>query len=184
MGALLDPSDAILLVLASPEATHLDAGPPRAAQIQVITRAATACVVPTFEIQFTSIRAPAAQSSASASPLPPHAIHSLDVEAPDWSATPLGLHVAKTNRTSLLVVGYWLEEAVTFVVLRALSHSYKVYVVLDATPAENSVAGDAARQRLVFAGAVPTTTHQVLREWAATTSDPRSRQALLALRTA
>lgn len=179
MGALLDPSDAILLVLASPEVTHLGSAV-SAARIQVMTRAAAACMVPKFEIQFPPVRIPATRPPAT--PLPEHATYSLDVEAPDWSVTPLGLSVAKANRTTLIVAGYWLEEAVTFVVLRALSHSYKVYVVLDATPAENSAAGDAARQRLVFAGAVPTTTHQVLREWAATTSDLVCRQALLALR--
>lgn len=182
MGALLNPSDAILLLVASPAAAPLVCGLSLVPEIDFMVRAAGACAVPILEIQFQSLRTQVEQSPSRATPPALHTIYSLDVQATDWSATALGIDIAKANRTSLIVIGYWLEEAVTFVVLRALSHSYKVYVVLDGTPAKNRVSNDAARQRLVFAGAVPTTTHQVLCEWTATTADPVCRQALLALR--
>lgn len=181
MGLLLEPADTILLAVASPGLGSNATRVPGAARIGHFIQAAAATAVPVLEAHYpetgiASVRTPVFTQATTYLP------NLLEVEPRDWSATTLGRDVANLNRTSLIVVGYWLEEAVTFLVLRSLAHSYRVYIVLDALTAENAGTEDAARQRLVFAGAIPTTTHQIVREWAATTPDPNCRRALRTLR--
>jgi hypothetical protein len=182
MGFLLDPIDSILLAVASPDAGTANNGRPDASRIDRILRAATASSVPVLEAQF-------AESSNASGRVPLLLPHEKSTPHPRRRSSRLVVNdprppVANFNRTSLIVAGYWLEEAITFLALRALAHSYRVYVVLDAIAAEDADMADTARQRLVFSGAVPTTSHQIVREWAATTSDPTCRRALWALRAA
>jgi nicotinamidase-related amidase len=82
------------------------------------------------------------------------------------------------NRRSLILAGFWLETRVTFMALPALATGFEVFVVIDATAACNVGARSAAIHRLLHAGAVLTTTHQLIAEWTETSSDPDQRSAL------
>jgi Isochorismatase family len=182
MSLLLTPADTIVIAVSSPDAAAPTHSLTRHNPADLIVRAATVSSVPILWTQYLvtaneSITTAAAAASTTKRP------HALDIRTPDWSKTPLGVAVAHFNRTNLIVMGYWLEEAVSFLVLKALAHSYRVYLVLDAIRVEAADTEDAARQRLIFAGAVPTTAHQIVREWAATTADPACRKALRDLRT-
>jgi nicotinamidase-related amidase len=44
-----------------------------------------------------------------------------------WAETPLGVALAKTSRTSLLICGYWLDECITFTALNALGEGYDIH---------------------------------------------------------
>lgn len=180
MGALLTTADSALLTLASCPAKRQVAARPDDPNVGLMTKAATACSVPVFRVRYSPDQDPAADKPTVAYAAQ-HKIYPLNTATEDWAATALGVDVAAVNRTTLIVIGHWLEEAVTFLVLRALSHSYKVYVAFDGIASETTNAGETARQRLLYAGAIPTTVHQVVREWAATTSERNRRQTLLDL---
>jgi len=107
-------------------------------------------------------------------------IHDL-LPTASWADSTLGLALAATNRSSVLICGYWLDEAVTFTSLHALGEGYDVYLLTDASPPLEADGRRAAILRLVQAGIVPTTTKQAIREWAADTIDPSLRAKLLAL---
>jgi Isochorismatase family len=104
-----------------------------------------------------------------------------DPAAPDWLTTQLGKAIAKTSRNQMIVSGFWLEEAVTFLVLRGLSIGVDTYVTVDATTAINPEFALAAYARLTQAGAVPTTTEQILREWSALSVDTNVQAKILAM---
>ncbi|MFM9848011.1 MAG: isochorismatase family protein [Hyphomicrobiaceae bacterium] len=98
-----------------------------------------------------------------------------------WAETPLGLALAKTSRTSLLICGYWLDECITFTALNALAEGYDIYLVTDASPPLEVDQQHISILRLVQAGVVPTTARQVVREWAGEIPDADQRAQLLAL---
>jgi nicotinamidase-related amidase len=77
-----------------------------------------------------------------------------------------------------VLAGFWLETRVTFMALPALAAGFEVFVIVDATAARNADARCAAIHRLLHAGAVLTTTHQLIGEWTETSSDPDQRSAL------
>lgn len=87
--------------------------------------------------------------------------------------------IASTERPSIVIAGFWLEEAVTFGVLSALGEGYDTYAVFDVTPALDTPTANVAQQRLIHAGAVPTITGQVIREWAAHIPNAQQRLAIL-----
>jgi nicotinamidase-related amidase len=62
--------------------------------------------------------------------------------------------------------------------LPALATGFEVFVVVDATAARAADARSTAIHRLLHAGAVLTTTHQLIAEWTETSSDPDQRSAL------
>lgn len=88
-----------------------------------------------------------------------------------WSSTDLGQAIAATNRNQVVIAGFWLEEAVTLLTLNCLSVGFDTYVVADATAVINASQEHTARARLTQAGAVPTSTEQIIREWAALLED-------------
>jgi len=98
-----------------------------------------------------------------------------------WGETPLGLALARASRSSLLICGYWLDECITFTSLNALGEGYDIYLITDASPPLDVAEKNIAILRLVQAGVVPTTTRQVIREWAGEISDVTQRCRLLAL---
>ena len=112
---------------------------------------------------------------------PSHRIYSPPMPGSPWAETPLGLALAKTSRTSLLICGYWLDECITFTALNALGEGYDIFLLTDASPPLDVGERHMAILRLVQAGIVPTTTRQALREWAAEIADARQRDQLLAL---
>ncbi len=90
----------------------------------------------------------------------------------DWAATDLGRALAAESRSQIIVGGFWLEEAVTLLALNCLAVGYDTFVVGDATAMLDSDHELATRARLAQAGAVPTSTDQVIREWTALHDDP------------
>jgi isochorismate hydrolase len=108
-------------------------------------------------------------------------IYSPPMPGNPWAETPLGLTLAKASRTSLLICGYWLDECITFTALDALGEGYDIYLVTDASPPLDVDHRHIAILRLVQAGVVPTTTRQVIREWAGQIPDIENRARLLAL---
>jgi hypothetical protein len=107
--------------------------------------------------------------------------HDFDATAADLSTTLLGQIIAATGRTQLIVCGHWLEADVTLAVLRALAIGYDTFFPVDAAPAYDLQHTSIAHMRLVHAGAAPTTTAQILREWSALTRPSATSNALLAL---
>lgn len=85
----------------------------------------------------------------------------------EWIYSPLGQAISATGRNQIIIAGLWLEEAVTLLALNCLAVGFDTYVVGDATAMIDTANERAARARLTQAGAVPTSTEQVIREWAA-----------------
>jgi nicotinamidase-related amidase len=77
----------------------------------------------------------------------------------------------------LFLGGFWLDDNVTFAALGALADGYDVHVMLDVAVARREEAREAAIERLIQAGVVPTTAVQVVSEWATTieSADTRNR---------
>lgn len=85
----------------------------------------------------------------------------------DWIYSSLGQAISATGRNQIITAGLWLEEAVTLLALNCLAVGFDTYVAGDATAVIDTANERAARSRLTQAGAVPTSTDQVIREWAA-----------------
>lgn len=176
MAPLLKPSECSVLVLDSagePSVQHADviAGRDR------ILQAASLCGIPSFLAARDHTKA-----AHGAPPKSPHEpIYSPPIPGSPWAETPLGLALAKTSRTSLLICGYWLDECITFTALNALGEGYDIYVVTDASPPLDVDQRHIAILRLVQAGVVPTTARQVVREWTDEIPDAAQRAQLLAL---
>lgn len=175
MPPLLKPIECTLLILDSAgEPGELDrdvtAGRTR------ILRAATLCGVPALRVARERSHDPVDDGAASHQP-----IYSPPMPGSPWAETPVGLALAKTSRTSLLICGYWLDECITFTALNALGEGYDIFLLTDASPPLDAAERHMAILRLVQAGIVPTSTRQALREWAAEISDTQQRDQLLAL---
>lgn len=69
------------------------------------------------------------------------------------------------NPTSVLVGGYYAETLVTDVSFAALRHGYDTFVIWDRVWAISEAGLEAAKARLLQAGAVPTSFDQVLHRW-------------------
>jgi nicotinamidase-related amidase len=78
--------------------------------------------------------------------------------------------VKATGRKKLLMTALWTEACLTFPTLDALREGYEVYPVVDAVGGTSAEAHRAALERVVQAGARPTSWVQVLcelqRDWA------------------
>lgn len=105
--------------------------------------------------------------------------HAFSPSLVNWRDSPLGVAIADTGRPCIIIAGFWLEEAVTFSVLSALGEGFDTYAMFDVTRTLDAPTTSLAQQRLILAGAVPTASGQVIREWAAHISEPGERQAIL-----
>lgn len=81
-----------------------------------------------------------------------------------WEDDAARAAVTATGRRTLIVAGLLTEACVSFPVLSALAEGYAVRVVTDACGGLTPLSHDAAVQRLVQAGAVPTSWLQLLLE--------------------
>ena len=175
MPPLLKPAECSVLVLdGAGEPNHVERD--AVAARERILRAAALCDVPGFRAAREQVHSPAGDAALSCQPFycPP-------MPGTPWADTPLALALAKASRTSLLICGHWLDECITFTALNALAEGYDTYVLTDASPPLDIGDRHIAILRLVQAGIVPTTTRQVLREWAAEISDAHQRNQVLAL---
>ena len=80
--------------------------------------------------------------------------------------------VKATSRKKLIMTALWTEACLTFPALDALREGYEVYPVVDAVGGTSVEAHRAALERIVQAGAQPTSVVQLLcelqRDWART----------------
>jgi len=176
MPPLLKPSECTLLVLDSAgPAAPKDTDREVLANRKRILQAATLCDVPAF------LAVPDHPKIGPDSTPPQQRVYSPPMPDNPWGETPLGLALARASRSSLLICGYWLDECITFTSLNALGEGYDIYLITDASPPLDVAEKNIAILRLVQAGVVPTTTRQVIREWAGEISDVTQRCRLLAL---
>jgi hypothetical protein len=110
--------------------------------------------------------------------LAPARTHALGDCGSSWASSDLAATLTAHGRRSLVLAGFWLETRVTFMALPALATGFEVFVVIDAAAARDADTRCAAIHRLLHAGAVLTTTHQLIGEWTETSSDPDQRSAL------
>ncbi len=181
MAPLLQPADCCVL-LVDPRARHLG----RLAQarhaelrqrLNLMLDAAAAGTVPTH-LAFAG--PPSAPPDWVAAPrsLAPSQVHGLGTVASCWSGSGLHGTLAAQPRSSLILAGFWLETTVTFLALPALASGFEVFVLMDATPASADASARPAADRLLQAGAVPITTHQLIAEWIEASPDGTVRSAL------
>jgi len=78
--------------------------------------------------------------------------------------------VKQTGRNKLVMAGLWTEVCLQMPVLSALANGYEVYFLADASGGASREAHDMAVQRMIQAGAIPTTTwsyvSELQRDWA------------------
>ena len=91
--------------------------------------------------------------------------------------------VKATGHKKLIIAALWTEACLTFPTLDAIRDGYEVYPIVDAVGGTSLEAHRTALERMVQAGAKPTTFVQVLcelqRDWARTETVPQSYQILL-----
>jgi nicotinamidase-related amidase len=77
--------------------------------------------------------------------------------------------VKQTGRKKLVMAGLWTEVCLQLPVLSALADGYEVYFISDASGGTSREAHDMAVQRMIQAGAIPTTTwsyvSELQRDW-------------------
>jgi nicotinamidase-related amidase len=88
--------------------------------------------------------------------------------------------VKATGRKKVVVAGITTEVCVVFSVLQLLDEGYEVQVVADASASFTKIGDDAALRRMEQAGAVITSTAQIISELAIDWTTPRG-QALAKL---
>ncbi|MCX6926234.1 MAG: hydrolase [Verrucomicrobia bacterium] len=73
--------------------------------------------------------------------------------------------IEATGKKNIVMTGLWTEVCVTWPTLEMLGAGYNIYVVEDCCGATSPAAQEAARSRMVQAGAVRLTTLAALLEW-------------------
>jgi len=105
-------------------------------------------------------------------------VHTLSNNGPSWTSSGIATALATENRPCLVVCGFWLETSVTFMALHALSSGFDTFLLMDATPSRAEDSRAPSSDRLLQAGVVPTTTDQLIAEWAEQTVDLQLRSDL------
>ena len=87
-----------------------------------------------------------------------------------WEDQRVVTWVKQTGRKKLVMAGLWTEVCLQMPVLSALADGYEVYFLTDASGGASREAHDMAFQRMIQAGAIPTTTwshvSELQRDWA------------------
>jgi hypothetical protein len=178
MGPLLQPAECSLM-LVDPRIQHASRAGRRAQhllwgfhEVQVAARAAA---VPVHLIL--ASKAPDPPEEPTAPDRHVAGVHITSSGDPPWSRSSLAEALAAQGRTSLILCGFWLETTVTFLGLPALASSFDVFVLMDVSLVRADEAPRSAGDRLLQAGAVPVTTHQLIVEWAEQPPDPHVRSS-------
>src|SRR6267143_617470 len=113
-----------------------------------------------------------------------------DVEALDrttinaWEDEEFVTAVKATGRKKLIMAALWTEACLTFPALDAMREGYEVYPVVDAVGGTSSEAHRAGLERIVQAGAQPTSVVQLLcelqRDWTRTETVQQTAEILYA----
>jgi nicotinamidase-related amidase len=85
-------------------------------------------------------------------------------EVSSWDNADFVAAVEATGRRTLIMAGVWTSVCVAFPALQAKADGYKVYAVMDASGDVSQMASDVALARMVHAGIVPVTTNTILSE--------------------
>lgn len=89
-----------------------------------------------------------------------------------WQDPAFVAAIEGTGRRKLVMAGLWTEVCLAQTVLSAIDAGYEVYFVADASGGMSAEAHEAAKQRMIQAGAVPMTWFAVLAEWTRDYSGP------------
>lgn len=168
MAPLLQPADCCIL-LVDPRARHISRIDPIrqtdvTRSLRLLLDAALAVAAP-IHIAFSGAP-PNEEEWAIAPPSPPQPhVHGLGTAGASWSRSGLQAALAAQNRNYLILSGFWLETTITFLALPALAAGFEVCVLMDATPASSDASARPTTDRLLQAGVVPITTHQLIAEW-------------------
>ncbi len=176
---MLDPRKSLLVVMDAP-ATSARSWPTQFTAHQILTDAAALLAVPRFATRYPDTKVSGLIATAWPAWISTDEKY-FDPVASNWATTPLGRAIALTGRSQVILCGFWLEEAITMLALKCLAFGIDIYIPVDATAAINPIYASAAHARLTQAGAVPTTSEQVLREWGALSGDVLIHAKLLAL---
>jgi len=181
MAPLLQPADCCVL-LVDPRKQHIaDYHESRqqhlGASLMLLAKAAHTATIP-GHLAFVAAVPDPDQWLVDAAQFAPARAHALGNSSPSWANSDLAATLTAHGRGSLVLAGFWLETRVTFMALPALATGFEVFVVIDATAARDAGARSAAIHRLLHAGAVLTTTHQLIAEWTEMSSDLDQRSAL------
>ena len=169
MPPLFTPAESILLIL-DPRPEHLERldsahREPTTRKLTSAHRAAQLAGVPTHRAGNGTF-GPAKTWIGLAAPIIAANTHDLPPTSVQWSASPLCLALTASDRTSLVLCGFWLECTATFTALAANAEGIDVAVLMDATPHWLAETKQPAVDRLMQAGVVPMTTAQLIMEWA------------------
>ncbi|MBJ6724433.1 hydrolase [Geomesophilobacter sediminis] len=82
-----------------------------------------------------------------------------------WEDPKVVQAVRATDRKKIIMAALWTEVCLATACLSALDDGFEVYIVTDASAGVTAEAHEMAIQRMVQAGAIPTTWLQVLLEW-------------------
>ncbi|MEQ1613743.1 MAG: isochorismatase family protein [Hyphomicrobiaceae bacterium] len=166
---MMHPSTSVLTLIDAPAHEYCDTAP-TLKNLKMLDDAAAILRVPIFAVRYPDT--PDIGLIATAYPNWSTYRHiAFDPATVKWQDTELAQAIAKTGRTQLIVSGLWLEEAITLLALKSLAIGLDTFVPVDATAAINEVDAKPAHARLTQAGCVPTTSGQILREWAALSGD-------------
>ena len=184
MPPLLKPADSILLIL-DPRPEHLErlesASRERTARrLTSAHRAAQLTGVPTHCASNGTL-GPAKSWIVLTAPIIAANMHDLPPTSVQWSASPLGMALAASDRNSLVLCGFWLECTATFTALAANAEGIDVAVLMDATPHWLAETKQPAIDRLMQAGVVPMTTAQMIMEWAEAEALAATKHQLMSL---
>lgn len=104
-----------------------------------------------------------------------------DPKQTNISDSDLGRALAGLDRSKIVIMGPFQEEATTLLALRSLAVGFDVFVVDDTAQIKNKHKADLVRSRLSQAGAVVLQLEQVVREWASLSTNTKIRDELLKL---
>jgi nicotinamidase-related amidase len=166
--ALLDPSDAVVLLLDHQTGlfqTVKDV-PVRELRANTVALAKIAALAK-MPIIYTASEpngpnGPIMEELAAAAPGAKYVGRKGEVSA--WDNAEFVAAVEATGRKTLIMAGVWTSVCVAFPALQAKADGYKVYAVMDASGDVSQMASDVTLARMVHAGIVPVTTNTVLSE--------------------
>ena len=166
--ALLDPSDAVVLLLDHQTGlfqTVKDV-PVRELRANTVALAKIAALAK-MPIIYTASEpngpnGPIMEELAAAAPGAKYVGRKGEVSA--WDNADFVAAVEATGRKTLIMAGVWTSVCVAFPALQAKADGYRVYAVMDASGDVSEMASDVTLARMVHAGIVPMTTNTVLSE--------------------
>ena len=178
--ALLDPSDAVVLLLDPQTGLFQTVKDVPLSELRANTVAlAKIAAQAEMPIIYTASEpngpnGPIMEELAAAAPGAKYVGRKGEVSA--WDNADFVAAVEATGRRTLIMAGVWTSVCVAFPALQAKADGYNVYAVMDASGDVSQMASDVALARMVHAGVVPVTTNTILSESHRTWNRPDAAQ--------